>query len=124
MCGIDLMRSSMTFNFRSVVKIRKGKPRRLFTCLIFIKTCVMSLRLNGSSSHLAVSCPPLFIVKSRFHFILKLLDLVTLVTFDVFQDFLTMNFVFVPTHYIKMRFFSLKPLEHSFVLSDNHLMVS
>ena len=84
----------------------------------------MSLRLNGGSSHLTVSCPPLFIVKSRFHLILKLLDLVSLVTFDVFQNFLPVSFVFIPTHYIKMRFFSLKPLEHSFVLPDNHLVVS
>ena len=109
MCGINLMRTPMTFDFGRVMKIWQWKSWRFFTSLIFIKTWVMSLGLNGCSGHLTVCCPTLLIIKSGLHFILKLHDLISLITFDVFENFLPMSFVFIPAHYIEMRLFSLEP---------------
>ena len=124
MRSIHLMRTSMTFNFWSVVKIWQRKSWRFFTSFISIKTWVMSLGLNWCSSHLTVCCPALLIIKSRLHFILKLHDLISLITFDVFENFLPMSFVLIPAHYIEMRLFSLKPFQHGFILSYYNLVVS
>lgn len=46
MSCIYLMRTPMTFYFRIIMKVRKRKSWWLFSLLVFIKTSVVSLRLN------------------------------------------------------------------------------
>lgn len=71
-----------------------------------------------------MSCPGSLVIESRLHLILVLHDLVSLVTFNILQNFLSMCFVFVPAHHIEVRLFCLQAFEHCFVLFNNNLMIT